>query len=332
MKQILCSGEILYDFLSATPGLGLAKSETFEKRPGGSPFNIAVGLSRLGCDTGFLVKLGTDEFGQELKELLLAERLDPRYILEGRGQNTTLAMAAIDAEGKPEFRFYRDNAADVSLTWNELPELDPAKFSLWHFGSISLIEPPASETYIRLFHRMKNSGVLTVLDPNIRPLFLKDRPGFRPRLLEWIAEVDVLKLSDDDLAWVTGVEGVEAGLEKLPFNREGLVVVTEGPRGACAVLRGGEPVKVPGFKVEVAETSGCGDAFMAGVMFRLSQLAETDRALPRESELPEMLRFACACAAIVATRRGAANSMPTLDEAEQFLSADGRACARELPR
>ncbi len=319
-KAALCSGEILYDFLSTAPGAGLAKSEGFEKRPGGSPFNIAVGLARLGQKTGFLVKLGTDEFGRELKELLLKERLEPCYLVEGKGQNTTLAMVAIDASGKPEFRFYRDNAADVSLTWDELPAIDPSKIALFHFGSVSLGEAPASETYIRLFKKMKRDGIVTVMDPNIRPLYLKDKPDFKPRLLEWISEVDVLKLSDDDLAWITGKQDVEQGLFELPYNRDGLLIVTEGARGARVFWRG-EQASVPGFRVEVAETTGCGDAFMAGVMFQLVPFADEKLDLLDIPDLKEILRFANACAAIVATRRGAANSMPELPEVEAFLTA-----------
>lgn len=320
MKQILCGGEILCDFLSATPGTGLAKSVTFEKRPGGSPFNTATGLARLGCDVGFLVKLGTDEFGLELKNLLLSEGMDPRCILEGRGQNTTLAMAAIDAEGKPEFRFYRDNAADVSLTWEELPPMDLAQFGIYHFGSISLAEPPASDTYIRLFRKMKDNGVVTAMDPNIRPHYLENKPGFRSNLLEWISEVDVLKLSDDDLCWITNEHDVEAGLAALP-RRDGLVVVTEGPQGARAVLRGGSPVVMPGFRVDVAETTGCGDAFMAGMLFCLLEFADDKLKSLNETRLRDILRFANACAAIVATRHGAANSMPRLAEVKSFLKA-----------
>jgi fructokinase len=305
--------------------VGLAKSEIFEKRPGGSPFNIAVGLARLGQKTGFLVKLGTDEFGLELKEFLLNEGLHPRYLLVGEGQTTTLAMAAIDAAGKPEFRFYRDHAADVSLTWEELPpELRdpgaPLEAVLYHFGSVSLGEPPASETYIRLFETMEKRGAVTVLDPNIRPLYLKDKPGFRPRLLEWISKVDVLKLSDDDLTWITGESVVEQGLEKLPFNKKGLVIVTEGAKGARALWHGQE-LSVAGFRVEVAETTGCGDAFMAGVMDRLVPFADDRLARLDRAQLEEILRFANACAAIVATRRGAANSMPRLKEVEEFLEA-----------
>ena len=301
--------------------MGLGKSESFEKRPGGSPFNIAVGLARLGQKTGFLVKIGTDEFGRELKELLLQEGLDPHYLLEGAGQNTTLAMVALDLSGKPEFRFYRDNAADISLTWGELPSIEPAQLALYHFGSVSLVEPPASETYIRLFKRMKQEGVLTVLDPNIRPLCLKGNVHFKPRLLECISEVDVLKLSDDDLNWITGKSGLQEGVKALPLNPKGLVVVTAGASGAYGFWRG-EEIHVDGFDVNVTDTTGCGDAFLAGLMHGLVPFAQSLMLLDALA-LKEAMTFANACAAIVAARRGAANSMPRLSEVMKFLQRHG---------
>ena len=163
---------------------------------------------------------------------------------------------------------------------------------------------------------MKRHGVVTVLDPNIRPLYLKDKPDFKPRLLKWISEADILKASDDDLAWITGETDVGQALQKLPYNKNGLVVITEGAKGARALWR--EEVAVAGFKVEVAETTGCGDAFMAGMMHGLTPFAD-DLAQLDIPALREILRFANACAAIVATRRGAANSMPRLEEVEAFL-------------
>jgi fructokinase len=133
MKNILCAGETLCEFISASVGAGLAGSTLFERRAGGSPFNTAIGIARLGLPTALLVKVGTDEFGVALHKLMLAEHLDPRFIIEGEGNNTTLAMAAISKTGDPEFRFYRDNAADVSLTIQEVPEISPEEISLFHF-------------------------------------------------------------------------------------------------------------------------------------------------------------------------------------------------------
>ena len=319
-KKILCAGEILYDFLSTVPGAGLAGSAIFEKRPGGSPFNIAVGASRLGLPVGFLVKLGTDEFGAALRQFLLNEGIDPSYTLVGEGMNTTLAMAAIDVDGKPEFRFYRDNPAELSLRTDELPPLRAEDISIFATGSLILADDPAGETCASAFETLRASGVTTLLDPNVRPLYVAARPAYRERLARLMPQADVLKLSDDDLAWLTGTRDVEAGLATLPRNPGGLLILTEGPRGARALWRN-ETIRAEAFAVEVAETTGCGDAFMAGTIARLASLGENPMEKIAPPFVAELLRYACACAAIVATRRGAAESMPHANEVEAFLAS-----------
>ena len=317
-KRILCAGEILYDFLSATPGVGLAGSTIFEKRPGGSPFNVAVGVARQGLPVGFLVKLGTDEFGMALRQLLQDEGIDPSYTLVGEGMNTTLAMAAIDADGKPEFRFYREDSAERSLRTDELPPLRAEDISIFATGSFILADDPAGATYASAFETLRTAGVTTLLDPNVRPLYVDARPVYRERLARLMPQADVLKLSDDDLAWITGTRDVEAGLATLPPNPGGLLILTEGPRGARAIWRG-ETIRAEAFAVEVAETTGCGDAFMAGTIAKLASLGDDPMKKIDPPFVAGLLRYACACAAIVATRRGAAESMPRTDEVEAFL-------------
>ena len=164
---------------------------------------------------------------------------------------------------------------------------------------------------------MKQEGVLTVLDPNIRPLCLKGNVDFKMRLLECISEVDVLKLSDDDLCWITGENDIKQGLRELPLNPQGLVVVTAGANGAYGFWQG-EEIHVDGFDVNVMDTTGCGDAFLAGLMLRLVPFAQSLTLLD-DLALKEAMTFANACAAIVATRRGAANAMPRLPEVLDFL-------------
>jgi fructokinase len=143
-----------------------------------------------------------------------------------------------------------------------------------------------------------------------------------------VKTVDVLKLSDDDLLWLTGptrdrTDPVAGALRKLDYNQYGLVIVTEGPRGVRALWRG-ETVRVPGFKVKVAETTGCGDAFMAGVISKLAPLCKEGLACITPDFLSETLTWANACAAIVATRYGAAISMPTTREVNEFLEDQGK--------
>ncbi|MDR3254420.1 MAG: carbohydrate kinase [Synergistaceae bacterium] len=319
MGKVICAGDILYDFISTERGLGLAGSTRFEKKQGGSPFNIAIGLARLGVPVGFLVKIGDDEFGRALRDFLVDEGVDDAYIVDGAGHNTTLAMAAIDSDGKPEFRFYRDNSADVSLSPDELPQIDPGQTSVFQLGSICLADNPVGEAHMRVFESMRSGGVMTVLDPNVRPLYVEARPVFRERITSLMKIVDVLKMSDDDLRWIAGDGAVEDCLDRLGLNHAGLVIVTEGGKGARAVWRG-ETIKVPGYSVEVAETTGCGDSFMAGFISKLAPLGRSGFENMTTDFLRDALVWANACAAIVATRRGAAGAMPRRPEVEEFLT------------
>jgi fructokinase len=318
-KRVICAGEILYDFISTTRGTGLAGATHFIKKPGGSPFNIARGLARLDIDVAFLVKIGDDEFGKTLRDFLAAEGVDMSCVVDGTGHNTTLAMAAVDDAGKPEFRFYRDNSADISLEWDEVPPIDPKDTAAFQLGSIVLADNPAGEAYMRVFEKMRASGVMTILDPNVRQLYVEDKPIFKKRVNYLIPFVDVLKLSDDDLYWLSGARNIDEGLARIDCNRAGLVIVTEGPRGARAVWRG-ETVRVSCPDVEVAETTGCGDAFIAGVISKLAPMGRSGLADMTPFFLKNALAWANACASIVATRYGAASSMPFVPEVEDFLT------------
>lgn len=319
MKRVLCAGDMLVDFISATRGTGLAGATLFENRPGGSPFNIAIALARLGTPVGFLVKVGDDEFGCALRRFLTEEGVFPDYLVAGAGRVTTLAMAAVDAAGKPEFRFYRENAADASLAPDELPRIDPAGIALFQLGSIALADSPVGDALMDVFGMMRSAGVLTALDPNVRPLYVDDRPIFRARIEYLARRVDVLKLSDDDLSWLCpNARNVEEGLARLNADPSALVVLTEGAGGASAWWRGAF-VSVPAFAVQVAETTGCGDAFMASLIAQIAPLGREGFASMTPDFLREVLRRANATAAIVATRVGAACAMPTSEEVACFM-------------
>ncbi|MDR1885636.1 MAG: carbohydrate kinase [Synergistaceae bacterium] len=320
IKRVICAGDILYDFISTEKGQGLAGSTLFEKKQGGSPFNIAIGLARLGVPVGFLVKIGDDEFGAALKDFLAAEGVDSDVIVDGPGRGTTLAMAAVDREGKVEFRFYRENSADISLTADEIPPLDAARTSAIMLGSIAIADNPVGEALIGVYENMRERGVLTALDPNVRPLYVDSRPIYRERVTRLMRDADVLKLSDDDLFWLagSGSRSVDENLARIQYNKSGLVIVTEGSGGARALWRGGE-IRVPGYRVEVAETTGCGDAFMAGILSKLAPLGRTGVMNIGPDLLRETVKWANACAAMVATRYGAASSMPRASEVEDFM-------------
>ena len=167
-SPVLVGGEALYDLISTNPGAGLAGTKAFEKRVGGSPFNIAVGVRRLGTPVTFVGKFGDDQFGEGLIQFLRNEQIGVDLIVREPGTKTTLAFVAVDSAGKVDFRFYRDNAADISLRTAELKPFDPRKFSLYHCGGIVLAEEPTASAYSSIVDRFMELGVPVSLDPTIR--------------------------------------------------------------------------------------------------------------------------------------------------------------------
>lgn len=291
LKPVLCGGEILLDFISKEVGKGLDHSVLFEKRPGGSIFNVVVGLRRLGVSVSLLTKIGGDEFAQGLMDIVRREKINSECLKRDINLKTTLAFVAVNKEGKPEFRFYRDNAADTMLTIPEVRDIDPKNYSIYHFGSISLLEKPASDAYLKLLN-----------------MFFKISKM-----------VDILKMSDDDLKYITGLTDAKEGLRKI-LNKinSSLILVTLGKNGVISYYKG-QFMHIPTFnKIRIKETTGCGDAFMAAVIYRL--LKRDNFPVFSRSKLTDILTFANGVATIVGTRYGASNSMPRLQEAEEFIS------------
>jgi fructokinase len=317
---ILVGGEALYDFISTEPGKGLGDSTTFEKRPGGSPFNIAVAAARMGAPVAFIGKFGVDQFGKALVRFLQGEAIRTEYLVREEGTRTTLAFVAVDHEGKVDFSFYRDNAADTSLTAAELTKIAPEEFALFHCGGIVLAQEPTASAYFSLAERFFQAGVPVTLDPTIRRSLIADEASYLAFLRRLIELVSVLKVSDEELFFLSGANSIAAAWKNLPLRAQTLVILTLGPAGA-EVYRDGELlVKVPGFAVEVVETTGCGDSFMGAMLAQLGGRSNAELAAIRASEIEPMARLANAAAAIVATRYGAASANPTRQEVEEFVA------------
>ena len=318
-RPVLVGGEALYDFISTNPGAGLGGTRTFEKRAGGSPFNIAVGIGRLGTPTAFLGKIGTDQFGDSLVDFLHRDNVATGAVIRQAETKTTLAFVAVDSQGKVDFRFYRDNAGDTSLTSAEVANLQPDGYSFCHVGGIVLAAEPTASAYASVYHRFADAGLAVSLDPTIRESLITDREGYRSFLLSLCARADVLKVSDEELKFLSGSPDPAQAAATLRLKPGALLVATLGPHGAALFRDGQQLAQVPGFQVKVVETTGCGDAFMAAI---LAQLAGRDPQSLRQLTAAELLpiaRFANAAAAIVATRYGAAEANPTRAEVEQFL-------------
>lgn len=299
--EIIVAGEALVDLFPTGDG----PFPDFRARPGGSPLNVAVGLSRLGIRTAFLGKLSTDPFGRWLRQYLRENGVDLSLAVEGP-QPTGLAFVIPGEEGEPGFRFYGADTADAALTPGEVPSQLPRAAKLLHLGSLAMVREPSATTLSRLMER-EGPRRLISFDPNIRADQIRDPGEYRERFAGWLRWIDVLKLSRDDLSFLApGTTELEAVRRWLPHGPK-VIVITHGPSGARAYtpsLRA--EVEAP--RVAVADTVGAGDAFTAGLLAalrRLGKLTKAGIADIDEGTMVRALRFAVGAAAVVCTRIGA---------------------------
>ena len=240
-------------------------SRTYDPRPGGSPFNVAVGLARLGTPTCLMARMADNAFGRQLRAHATAEGVDvsaaPLAV-----EPTTLAVVAIDENAQPTYDFYVNGTADWQWTESEMALL-PLTTEVLHTGSIAAWTAPGSDLLHALATDARSGGtVLVSYDPNVRPLLLGDALAARRVIERSVATAHVVKASSEDLAWLYPDQPLgEVAAEWLalgPF----LVVVTDGPRGATAWRRDTDPVHQPGRPTAVVDTVGAGDAFTSALL------------------------------------------------------------------
>ncbi len=238
----------------------------------------------------------------------------------GRKEQKPLWLSwAVDKDAKPESRFYRDHAADISLRSEELTLVQPCSFSVYHCGGIVLAEEPSASAYVSLVDRFFEENIPVSLDPTVRKSLISDADSYLALLRRIAEKVSILKVSDEELQFMTGTEDFDRAVKALPMKKGALVFVTLGKAGSSVYRDGNKLTEVPGFPVKVVETTGCGDCFMAATLSQsaghsVEQLAEIGT-----EKLEAAMRVANAAAAIVATRVGAAGAIPTQEEVQAFL-------------
>lgn len=306
--MLLCAGEALIDMLPRQTQAGEA---AFAPYPGGAVFNTAVAAARLGQRTGFFTGLSTDLFGARLDGVLKLAGVDTSLIARS-DRPTTLAFVTL-TNGNASYAFYDENTAGRLLSQADLPVLPDAVTAVF-FGGISLAVEPCAEAYA-VMAQAATRDRLVMLDPNIRPGFIKDETRFRARMDTMLSAADVVKLSDEDLHWLMG-DGAASDLA-MTIREKGpaLVLITQGAEGVTAYGTGA-PVRVAARKVEVVDTVGAGDTFNAGFLAGLTDAGcltkDAVRAgLPAEV-LEQALDLGVRAAAVTVSRAGA--NPPTRSE------------------
>jgi fructokinase len=299
--MILVCGEALIDLVPLPGGA----EPTFVARAGGSSFNVAMGLGRLGAPVGFLGRISRDPFGRMLIRRLLADGVDCRLVQDG-DELSTLAVVHLEAGAEPEYTFHDQGAADRMLRVEDLPPDLPREVAALHLGSISMVREPGASAFEALLRREHGRRVLT-LDPNVRPSLVGERATYVARLEGWVSLADVVKVSWADLAWLYPETRPGAAAVAWLARGPGIVVVTMGRDGAIG-LTPTDRVEVAGTPVKVSDTIGAGDAFTSALLAWLLEGAWLDPARIRQipaHALREALAFANRAASITCTRAGA---------------------------
>jgi fructokinase len=299
--MILSCGEALIDMLPRQSTLGEA---CFAPYAGGAVFNTAIALGRLGAPSAFFSGISTDMLGEILADTLTASKVDTRYCARSAKPTTVAFVKLVD--GQATYAFYDENTAGLLLTQDQLPHL-PASVSTLFFGGISLVNDPAATTYEALQIREAPTRV-TMIDPNIRLGFIagKEAP-YRARIERMIARADIVKLSDEDLHWLSGNGDVTQLARAILAQGPKLVFITEGAAGARAVTATQDRF-VAAQKVTVADTVGAGDTFNAGALCALHEAGALTKArlsALTDVELDAALTLGTRAAAITVSRAGA---------------------------
>jgi fructokinase len=312
--MILCCGEALIDFIPL-PG-----QYAYQPCPGGSIFNIAIGLGRLGAPVGFFCKISTDFFGDSLLSVLTENHVDTSLCRRAPNPTTLAFVSLAAAEGaEPRFSFYANDSADRSLSLDDLPQQLPDQIRGLHFGSISLVLEPGASALEELMGREGGKRIIS-LDPNIRPSLIPVREEYRERFEKWLTSVDILKLSRADREWIYPDLGLDECFDRWFDRGVSLILLTRGAEGAEAISRNGKKTFGETPRMEVADTVGAGDTFMAAALAYLMEKEYFDResiANLDEDQLAGLLGFANRAAAINCARVGA--DPPNRQELNQNL-------------
>ncbi|MGK5508607.1 PfkB family carbohydrate kinase [Brevibacillus formosus] len=318
MFDVIALGELLIDF---TPvGVNDQGNNLFCQNPGGAPANVLVALSKLGKRTAFLGKVGNDQFGHFLGDILKQQNIDTSGLVYTNDYHTTLAFVHLDKTGDRSFTFYRKPSADMMLQESELELERLAHAKFFHFGSVTLTDEPSRTATLAAASRARELGVLVSFDPNFREPLWKDHGKAREMIWQGIRLSHIIKLSEEEFALLTGTDDLVEGTKMLEDHADKrLILVTLGEKGAF--YRFGQTTGlVPGYKVNAVDTTGAGDAFVGGILYHLLEREGLDELTA--SEIESMLRFTNAAGAFVTTKNGAIPAMPTIHDIQSIMETN----------
>lgn len=316
-NDVVALGELLIDLTQN--GYSGQGNPLLEANPGGAPCNVLALLTKLGHSAAFIGKVGKDGFGDQLENALTETGISTAGLLRDDQVHTTLAVVHTLAGGDRDFSFYRNPGADMCLHTQEINRELIRQAKIFHFGTLSMTDEPVRSATYAAIAEAEAHGVLRSFDPNLRPPLWRTLDEAKEQVLYGMAHCDILKISDNEIQWLTQQENFDAGVRwiRQRFPNIRLLLLSMGKDGSRG-YSGDAMAEVKGFSVSAIETTGAGDTFFGGILHHV--LAWGLRDYTRQ-ELEEMLTFANAAAALVTTRKGALRVMPSLAEIQALRNA-----------
>ena len=308
MNQVWVTGDAVVDLIPET-------DKTLLKCPGGAPANVAVAISRLLGKSSFFGRVGDDPFGTFMDVTLQNEGVNTERLVKDPEQRTSTVVVNLDDQGERSFTFMVKPSADQFMSVDDIPEF---KKNEWlHVCSISLANEPSRSSTFEAIRHMKAAGGYISFDPNLRDEVWQDPSEIKSVVMKAVVLADVIKFSEEELDFLTDSTSMEQGLAKVAELNNTLILVTQGAKGVWRVFEK-QGKLIAGRPVFPVDTTGAGDAFVGGLLAKLSQHDEWKN----QQVVDSAIQWANGCGALVTTQKGAMTALPTQEALTQFLQKD----------
>lgn len=318
MKNVTAIGELLIDFVPKEKGCALKEVTEFRRVAGGAPANVVTAVSKLGGRGVMISQVGEDAFGSHICDVLQSNGVDTSYVFRTNKANTGLAFVSLDATGNREFSFFRNPSADLFLSPEQITEDMLSDTAIVHFCSVDLVDAPVRRAHEKLIRVAQEKGIIISFDPNVRLPLWNSAEDCQKTIREFLPQADLIKLSDDEIEFVTGFSQEADAVQHLLSGRCQMLILTKGANGASVYTRNAA-VHVSGRKVkQVVDTTGAGDSFIGSFLFQLTKAGYQiqDLSSISQDELSRFLNFSSDYAALTVGKMGA--DMADMNEMNQI--------------
>lgn len=308
MKKVICIGEALIDFVSQDIGRSLKDTNSFIKKAGGAPANVAAAISKLGAQAYFCGSVGMDSFGVFLEETFKENNINTDLMFKLENRKTTLAFVSLMNDGERDFEFMRDADAEISF---EIIEDKISGFDLFHFGSATaFLDGELKKTYYKAKdYAVQNNKIIT-FDANYRDALFSDKKDeFIECCKDFIKVSEIVKLSDEEACLISEEVDIKRASNKLIKLGCKNLIVTLGKDGAMLTTKD-KQVIIPTKEVKMKDATGAGDAFIGAVLVQFLN--------DQEKDMESIISLANLVGGITTTKFGALESIPTWEEVDEY--------------